>query len=127
MAGAPAVRARAAASGARGPGLGGPWRVRRALAPRGAGGAGAARGPLATLAVARDRVAHLADQLAARVLVADVAEVAAQAPGEILQLLTGVAIDGDAAQEHDAPPVLELIQHARELAGECRQRKVLRA
>src|SRR5205823_9050160 len=68
------------------------------------------RGPLANLAVARDLVAHLADQLAARVLVADVAEVAAQAPGEILQLLTGVAIDGDAAQEHDAPPVLELIQ-----------------
>src|SRR5205807_9653180 len=85
------------------------------------------RGPLANLAVARDLVAHLADQLAARVLVADVAEVAAQAPGEVLQLLTGVAIDGDAAQEHDASPVLELVEHARELAGECRQRKVLTA
>ncbi len=101
--------------------------ARARLAARRAPEDGVDRRPLADLAVARDLVAHLADQLAPRVLVADVAEVRPDAPVEALQLVGGVPLDGEAAQQHDAAPGLQLVEHRLEVAAERRQREVLTA
>src|SRR5207245_1347284 len=63
-------------------------------------------------------VAHVADELPARVLIARAAEMAAHAPVEILQLLHRVAIDGKSPQEHEAAAVLDLFEHGREIPRE---------
>src|SRR5262252_7075168 len=95
------------------------------------GARGAAKGRIALLllylAIEPVLVAHLADELAVGVLVAGVAEMGTHAPIEVAQLLEGVAIDGKAAQHHEAAAVLELVEHGAEIAREGRQRKILSA
>src|SRR5439155_25427424 len=72
-------------------------------------------------------VADLTDQLVPRILVAMMTEMSADAPVDVLQLVLGVALDGKAAQEHEAAAVLELVEHGREPPRKRRQRKVVMA
>jgi len=76
-------------------------------------------------AVRSQLVAHLADQLTVRVLVACGAQVRADAPVELAQLVLGVARDGQAAQEHQPAAMLELVGDRGQLGAESGQRKIL--
>jgi hypothetical protein len=82
---------------------------------------------LANFAIQAILVPHLADQLALRVLKAGAAQVGAEAPVEVLQLVRLVSGGGNAAQKHEAAPALQLIEDPRQVARERRQREVVAA
>ncbi len=79
------------------------------------------------LAVEPQLVPHLADQLAVRVLVHRDPEVAAEAPPDGAELLVGVALHRQAAQEHQAATRLQLVVDLGQRGREPREGEILRA
>src|SRR5262249_36650887 len=102
--------------------------AQRAARPR-LGARGAAENRVAPLllhlAIEAVLVAHLADELAVGVLIAGVAQMGAHAPGEVAQLVEGIAVHIEAAQHHDAATVLQLLEDGGEVAREGRHGEVL--
>jgi hypothetical protein len=82
---------------------------------------------LVHLAIGAQLVAHVSDQLAVGVLEAGGAEVRADAPVHLAQLVFRVALDRKPAQQHHAAAVLELVADRDEIPAEPGQREILAA